>query len=120
MARAQNRLVPIVEPEVLPDGEHDLETARRVTEDVLAFVFKALADHHVFLEGILLKPNMITPGVKCAARASSDDIAYYTVQVSATAPCGLGGVVEYIYIYNFISPTYVVAQHKRKKISKRK
>jgi len=69
VARAQNRLVPIVEPEVLPDGEHDLETARRVTEDVLAFVFKALADHHVFLEGILLKPNMITPGVKCAAHA---------------------------------------------------
>ena len=73
--------MPIVEPEVLPDGDHDVETARRVTEDVLAFVFKALADHHVFLEGILLKPNMVTPGVKCAARASSDDIAYYTVQV---------------------------------------
>ena len=77
----QNRLVPIVEPEVLPDGDHDIETARRVTEEVLAFVFKALADHHVFLEGILLKPNMVTPGVKCNARASSEDIAYYTVQV---------------------------------------
>jgi len=77
----QNRLVPIVEPEVLPDGDHDLDTARRVTEDVLSFVFKALADHHVFLEGILLKPNMVTPGIKCGNRASSDDIAYYTVQV---------------------------------------
>lgn len=73
--------MPIVEPEVLPDGDHDLETARRVTEEVLAFVFKALADHHVFLEGILLKPNMITPGVKCGGRATSEDIAYYTVQV---------------------------------------
>jgi len=74
--------VPIVEPEVLPDGDHNIETARRVTVEVLAFVFKALADHHVFLEGILLKPNMITPGVKCANRASSEDIAYFTVQVS--------------------------------------
>lgn len=73
-----------MEPEVLPDGDHDIETARRVTEDVLAFVFKALADHHVFLEGILLKPNMVTPGVKCGARASSEDIAYYTVQVRCT------------------------------------
>jgi len=77
----QNRLVPIVEPEVLPDGDHDIETARRVTEDALSFVFKALADHHVFLEGILLKPNMVTPGIKCGNRASSEDIAYYTVQV---------------------------------------
>lgn len=66
---------------MLPDGEHDIETARRVTAEVLSFVFKALADHHVFLEGILLKPNMITPGIKCANRASSEDIAYYTVQV---------------------------------------
>ena len=70
-----------MEPEVLPDGEHDLETARRVTEQALAFVFKALADHHVFFEGMLLKPNMVTPGVKCANRASAEDIAYYTVQV---------------------------------------
>ena len=73
--------MPIVEPEVLPDGDHDIDTARRVTEEVLSFVFKALADHHVFLEGILLKPNMITPGVKCGHRAPSEDIAYYTVQV---------------------------------------
>ncbi|CAH8557911.1 unnamed protein product [Schistosoma mattheei] len=51
----QNGLVPIVEPEVLPDGDHDLLTAQRVTEEVLAFVYKALADHHVYLEGTLLK-----------------------------------------------------------------
>jgi len=70
-----------VEPEVLPDGDHDIETARRVTENVLAFVFKALADHHIFFEGILLKPNMITPGVKCVNRAQPEDIAFYTVQV---------------------------------------
>lgn len=57
-----NRIVPIVEPEVLPDGEHDLERAQKVTEVVLAAVYKALSDHHVFLEGTLLKPNMVTAG----------------------------------------------------------
>ncbi|KHJ83945.1 fructose-bisphosphate aldolase class-I, partial [Oesophagostomum dentatum] len=56
-----NGLVPIVEPEVLCDGDHDLERAQKVTEQVLAFVYKALSDHHVYLEGTLLKPNMATP-----------------------------------------------------------
>lgn len=55
-------LVPIVEPEVLCDGEHDLARAQKVTEQTLAYVYKALADHHVYLEGTLLKPNMVTPG----------------------------------------------------------
>lgn len=48
-----NGIVPIVEPEILPDGEHDLETTQAVTEKVLAAVYKALSDHNVFLEGIL-------------------------------------------------------------------
>lgn len=61
-----NRIVPIVEPEVLPDGDHDLDRAQKVTETVLAAVYKALNDHHVFLEGTLLKPNMVTAGqVRC-------------------------------------------------------
>jgi fructose-bisphosphate aldolase class I len=75
----QNGLVPIVEPEVLPDGDHDLETSQRVTEEVLAFVYKALADHHVFLEGTLLKPNMCTPGQSCSKKYSADQIALATV-----------------------------------------
>jgi hypothetical protein len=58
----QNGLVPIVEPEVLPDGDHSLERCQQVTEKVLAAVYKALSDHHVFLEGTLLKPNMVTAG----------------------------------------------------------
>ncbi|KAH3890888.1 hypothetical protein DPMN_014978 [Dreissena polymorpha] len=72
----QNGLVPIVEPEVLPDGTHDLYTAQKVTEQVLAFTYKALADHHVFLEGTLLKPNMFT----------ANDIAKATVH----GYCNLG------------------------------
>lgn len=66
--RFQNGLVPIVEPEVLCDGEHDLATAAKVTELTLAYTYKALADHHVFLEGTLLKPNMVTPGQASAQK----------------------------------------------------
>jgi fructose-bisphosphate aldolase class I len=90
----QNRLVPIVEPEILPDGDHDIETTRRVSEEVLAFVFKALADHHVFFEGMLLKPNMCTPGVKCPKRATAEEIAFYTVQVlQRRVPPAVPGIV---------------------------
>lgn len=60
----QNGIVPIVEPEVLCDGEHTLERAQKVTEAVLSAQYKALVDHHVYLEGSLLKPNMVTPGTK--------------------------------------------------------
>lgn len=58
-----NGLVPIVEPEILIDGDHSLETSLRITERVLACVYKTLVDHHVYLEGTLLKPNMVTPGM---------------------------------------------------------
>lgn len=54
--------MPIVEPEVLTDGNHDIEKCAEVTEKVLAAVYKALNDHHVLLEGTLLKPNMVAPG----------------------------------------------------------
>ncbi|CAG2225836.1 ALDO [Mytilus edulis] len=64
----QNGLVPIVEPEVLCDGDHDLYTAQKVTEQVLAFTYKALSDHHVYLEGTLLKPNMVTAGQSCSKK----------------------------------------------------
>jgi len=58
----ENGLVPIVEPEVLMDGSHSLTECAAATEKTLAAVVKALHDHHIFLEGILLKPNMVTPG----------------------------------------------------------
>lgn len=54
--------MPIVEPEVLTDGSHDIKKCAYVTEIVLAAVYKALNDQHVLLEGTLLKPNMVTPG----------------------------------------------------------
>merc|ERR1712117_999024 len=52
-------LVPIVEPEIVPNGNHDIYYCAKMTEKVLAAQFKALADHHVYLEGYLLKPNMV-------------------------------------------------------------
>ncbi|PAA61011.1 hypothetical protein BOX15_Mlig029764g2 [Macrostomum lignano] len=75
----QNGLVPIVEPEVLQDGDHDLATAQKVTEQVLAFTYKALADHHVYLEGTLLKPNMVTCGQACPVRNTPQQVAEATV-----------------------------------------
>jgi len=71
-------LLPIVEPEVLIDGDHDLARAQQVTEQTLVYVYKALSDHHVYLEGTLLKPNMVTPGQK-GPRASPTDIGMATV-----------------------------------------
>jgi len=90
----QNRLVPIVEPEILPDGDHDLERCQKVTEKVLAAVYKALNDHHVYLEGSLLKPNMVTPGQSSSKRYSPQDIAKATVQaLNRTVPAAVPGIV---------------------------
>ncbi|XP_046980892.1 fructose-bisphosphate aldolase isoform X1 [Schistocerca americana] len=89
-----NRIVPIVEPEVLPDGEHDLERAQKVTETVLAAVYKALNDHHVYLEGTLLKPNMVTPGQSCPKKAAPMEIAQATVTaLNRTVPAAVAGIV---------------------------
>ncbi|XP_050512470.1 fructose-bisphosphate aldolase-like [Diabrotica virgifera virgifera] len=74
-----NRIVPIVEPEILPDGGHDLLTCQKTTETVLAYVYKALADHNVYLEGTLLKPNMVTAGQSSANKATPAQVAEATV-----------------------------------------
>lgn len=91
----QNGLVPIVEPEVLPDGEHELDKCQFVTEKVVAACYKALSDHHVYLEGTLLKPNMVTPGVGSAKRTQykPEDIARATCEALArTVPPAVPGV----------------------------
>ncbi|KAK6743736.1 hypothetical protein RB195_010810 [Necator americanus] len=86
-------LVPIVEPEVLCDGDHDIHRAQKVTEQVLAFVYKALADHHVYLEGTLLKPNMVTPGQSCPHKATPEEIGLATVTaLRRTVPAAVPGV----------------------------
>lgn len=89
----ENRLVPIVEPEILADGNHSIERCAQETEKVLAAVFKALNDHHILLEGCLLKPNMVTAGSDYPEPASPADVAHYTVRsLQRTAPPALVGV----------------------------
>ncbi|KAL0867924.1 hypothetical protein ABMA27_008600 [Loxostege sticticalis] len=72
-------LVPIVEPDVLLEGDHDIVRTQKVTEVALAAVYKALNDHHVFLEGTLLKPNMVTPGQGYKPKSTPEEIAVATV-----------------------------------------
>ncbi|XP_061385337.1 fructose-bisphosphate aldolase 2-like [Danaus plexippus] len=89
----EQRLVPIVEPEILADGPHTIEECARATEEVLAAVFHALNQHHVLLEGCVLKPNMVTSGYECSTQAKPEEVAFYTVRtLSRTVPCALPGV----------------------------
>ncbi|KAJ1972500.1 hypothetical protein H4R35_004640 [Dimargaris xerosporica] len=88
-----NRIVPIVEPEILMDGDHDLEVAKDVTERVLAAVYKKLNEHHVYLEGSLLKPNMVCPGQDCPKKYTPQEIAEATVTVlRRTVPAAVPGI----------------------------
>ncbi|CAD5211345.1 unnamed protein product [Bursaphelenchus xylophilus] len=90
----QAGLVPIVEPEVLCDGEHDLARCQKVTEITLAYQYKALADHHIFLEGTLLKPNMVTPGQGHANKATAEEIGFATVTaLRRGVPSAVPGIV---------------------------
>jgi len=88
-----NGLVPIVEPEILIDGDHTIATSLRITERVLTCVYKTLVDHHVYLEGSLLKPNMVTPGQLCKERASPKEIGLATVTaLRRTVPAAVPGI----------------------------
>ncbi len=77
----ENGIVPIVEPEVLMDGDHDIDTCARVTEWTLKEVFGALFNQRVLLEGMVLKPNMVIAGKKSAKQASVTEVAEKTVSV---------------------------------------
>ncbi len=74
-------IVPIVEPEVLMDGDHSLARCAEVTEAVQKEIFHALHRHHVVLEHIILKPNMVVPGSTCAEQVSIEEIAAVTLKV---------------------------------------
>jgi fructose-bisphosphate aldolase class I len=74
-------IVPIVEPEVLIDGNHTLERCHEVSEAVLSAVFAALGRHRVLLEGMVLKPSMVLPGKENANKASAEVVAKATLEV---------------------------------------
>ncbi|KAL4618497.1 hypothetical protein ACB092_06G014900 [Castanea dentata] len=89
----ENGLVPIVEPEILTDGAHDIKKCAAATEIVLAAVYKALNEQHVLLEGTLLKPNMVTPGSD-SPKVTPEVIAEYTVTaLRRTVPAAVPGIV---------------------------
>lgn len=76
-----NGLVPIVEPEIMLDGEHGIERTFEVALKVWSEVFFYLAENNVLFEGILLKPSMVTPGAECKERASPETVAQYTLNL---------------------------------------
>ncbi|MEM7253003.1 MAG: class I fructose-bisphosphate aldolase [Pseudomonadota bacterium] len=87
-------IVPIVEPEVLSDGSHPIATSYAVTVATQRAVFDALAVHGVMLEGMLLKPNMITSGANAAKPAGIEEVARLTVRgLKAAVPAAVPGIV---------------------------
>lgn len=87
-------IVPIVEPEVLMDGDHDIQKCEEVTISVLEHVYFELAKHSVLLEGVLLKPNMVIPGKECSRQASVSEVAEATLRCLRRAvPIAVPGIV---------------------------
>jgi len=89
-----NGLVPIVEPEILMDGEHSIEICQYWTEKVVGACYKALNDAHVILEGTLLKPNMVLPGKQAKNQADVKAVAQATVRaLQRTVPPAVPAIV---------------------------
>ena len=88
-----NQIVPIVEPEVLMDGAHDIPRCDEVTRWVLQTVFDELFEQRVALEGIVLKPNMVICGKGCGNKSSPEEVAHRTIAaLKATVPSAVPGI----------------------------
>ena len=86
-------LVPVVEPEVLMEGEHRLERCFEITEEVLRTVFNHIYSQGVMLEGLILKPNMVLPGLTCPKQETVDEVADATVRCLLRAvPAAVPGI----------------------------
>ena len=87
------QIVPIVEPEVLMDGDHDIDRCYEVTQRVLNKTFQELRIQRVALEGMVLKPNMVVPGKKSAKQASVEEVAARTIHLlKACVPAAVPGI----------------------------
>ncbi len=87
------QIVPIVEPEVLMDGDHDAARCEEVTHLVLQIVYQELFEQRVSLEGTVLKPNMVVAGKKCKNQASAAEVAERTIRVlKRTVPSAVPGI----------------------------
>jgi fructose-bisphosphate aldolase class I len=86
-------LVPVVEPEILMDGDHTMARCAEITEEVLRAVFEQLYLQRVTLEGMILKPNMVVPGLACSTQPNVDEVADATVKVLLRAvPAAVPGI----------------------------
>ena len=90
----ESGLVPVVEPEVLMSGEHSLERCGEETEKVLRMVFRRLSDQGVLLEGLILKANMVLPGLECKTQPTAHHVADATIKcLLRTVPAAVPGIV---------------------------
>jgi fructose-bisphosphate aldolase class I len=86
-------IVPIVEPEVLMDGDHTIDRAEEVSEATLRAVFGELLDQRVLLEGIVLKPNMVLSGYECSQQATVEEVAERTLALlRRVVPAAVPGI----------------------------
>jgi fructose-bisphosphate aldolase class I len=91
------KMVPIVEPEVLMDGSHDIDKCYQVTTDVLNECFNELANHRVNLKGIVLKPNMIIPGSESSKKSNNEEIAKKTLDcLKKNVPSEVPGIAFFV------------------------
>jgi fructose-bisphosphate aldolase, class I len=87
-------ILPIVEPEVLMDGDHTIEQCAAATEAALDRLFRSLPEHRVDIEGALVKPNMVLPGARCPRQAGVEEVAQATVRtLRRSVPAAVPGVV---------------------------
>jgi fructose-bisphosphate aldolase class I len=87
------QIVPIVEPEVLMDGDHDIDRCEAITQHVLDATFRELRLQRIALEGMILKPNMIIPGRKCRKQASVEEVAARTIRLlKGCVPAAVPGI----------------------------
>ncbi|KAL6011534.1 Fructose-bisphosphate aldolase 3, chloroplastic [Asimina triloba] len=116
-----NGLVPIVEPEILLDGDHSIDRTLEVAERVWAEVFYYLAENNVIFEGILLKPSMVTPGAEYKEKASPETIAKYTLKMlNRRVPPAVPGIMvlldlsSYCFdrIHQFVAPGNPLKLHE--------
>ena len=90
----ESGLVPIIEPEILMDGDHTIEKTAEVQEKVLVEVYKACSENNVFLEGTLLKPSMTVSGAENKNKAGSEEVAKMTVRtMNRCVPAAVPGIM---------------------------
>lgn len=90
----ESGLVPIIEPEILMDGSHTIETTAKVQERILTEVYKACAENGVFLEGTLLKPSMTVSGADNSEKAGSEEVARMTIRtMDRCVPAAVPGIM---------------------------